>query len=419
MSEKIANLQLMNRSGYNKSISGNPWHPLLIITLCLSLLPGFSECRGQEKILTGADRTGMYLPMLKGKRVGIVANQTSVIGNTHLVDSLISLGDEVVRVGKVFSPEHGFRGEAEAGLIIEDKLDARTGLPVISLYGRNRKPSKEAITDLDIILFDIQDVGARFYTYISTLFYVMQACAENNKKLILLDRPNPNGFYVDGPVLDTAFSSFVGMHRVPVVYGMSIGEYARMINGEEWLGNNLECDLEVVPCLNYDHTMYYALPVSPSPNLPNMNSIYLYPSTCFFEGTIISEGRGTDFPFEVFGHPRLQNMYFEFVPKSIPGKSANPKLKGETCMGMDLRYLRNSRKHDQRINLSWLLLAYENYPDKKEFFIPFFEKLAGTARLRQQIMDGMTEDEIRSSWSDELAAFKKIRKEYLLYPDFE
>jgi uncharacterized protein YbbC (DUF1343 family) len=322
-------------------------------------------------------------------------------------------------IQKVFCPEHGFRGEAEAGGIIEDGLDIRTELPVISLYGRSRKPAQETLEDLDAIIFDIQDVGARFYTYISTLFYVMQACAENGKELILLDRPNPNGFYVDGPVLDTSYRSFVGMNEVPVVYGMTIGEYGQMINGEGWLGDGLVCDMEVIPCLNYDHTMYYVLPVSPSPNLPNMNAVYLYPSTCFFEGTVLSEGRGTAFPFEVFGHPLLENADFTFVPESIPGKSANPKWKGETCMGVDLRYLRNNKDHERQINLGWLMFAYENYPEKEAFFIPYFEKLAGTANLRQQIVEGMTEDEIRKGWSNELAAFKKIRKKYLLYPDFE
>ena len=396
-----------------------PGYFMVPALFCLSFLLACSHSRGQEDIRTGAERTDMYLPMLEGKRLGIVANQTSVIGSIHMVDSLISIGGEEVMIQKVFCPEHGFRGEAEAGLIIEDGLDARTGLPVISLYGRNRKPPAEALRDLDAVIFDIQDVGARFYTYISTLFYVMQACAENDKKLILLDRPNPNGFYVDGPVLDTNHRSFVGMHEVPVVYGMTIGEYGQMINGEGWLGNGLVCDMEVILCLNYDHTMQYLLPVSPSPNLPNMNSIYLYPSTCFFEGTVLSEGRGTEFPFEVFGHPLLENAYFTFVPENIPGKSTNPKWKGETCKGMDLRDLRNSTKRDRQINLGWLLFAYENYPGKENFFIPYFEKLAGTARLRLQIMEGMTEDEIRSGWSDELEAFKKIRKKYLLYPDFE
>jgi uncharacterized protein YbbC (DUF1343 family) len=396
-----------------------PGYFMVFVLFCLSFLLSCSHSRGQDDIQTGAERTDLYLPMLQGIKVGIVANQTSVIGSTHLVDSLLSLGGGETMIRKVFSPEHGFRGEAEDGQRIEDQLDAATGLPLVSLYGKNRKPAPEDIGELDAIVFDIQDVGARFYTYISTLFYVMQACAENSKPLILLDRPNPNGFYVDGPMLDTSYRSFVGMHEVPVVYGMTIGEYGQMINGEGWLGNGLICNLEVIPCLNYDHTMLYSLPVNPSPNLPNMNAIYLYPSTCFFEGTVISEGRGTDFPFEVFGHPRLGNAHFAFTPESIPGKSSRPKLKGETCMGMDLRYLRNSTKRDPQINLSWLLFAYENYPDKETFFMPYFEKLAGTARLRQQIMVGMTEDEIRASWSDGLAAFKKIRKKYLLYPDFE
>jgi uncharacterized protein YbbC (DUF1343 family) len=396
-----------------------PVHIMVIALFCGSFLLSCSHSLGQDELLTGAERTDMYLPMLEGKRLGIVANQTSVIGSTHLVDSLMSIGGRGTVIRKVFCPEHGFRGEAEAGGIIDNGMDAGTGLPVISLYGRNRKPSAGSLEDLDAIVFDIQDVGARFYTYISTLFYVMQACAENDRELILLDRPNPNGFYVDGPVLDTTYRSFVGMHEVPVVYGMTIGEYAMMINGEGWLGKNLYCDLVVIPCLAYDHSMKYILPVSPSPNLPNMNAIYLYPSTCFFEGTVISEGRGTDFPFEVFGHPDLENAYFAFTPESIHGKSENPKLKGETCLGMDLRYLRNSKERDRRINLSWLLFAYENFPEKEAFFIPYFEKLAGTAQLRQQIMDGMTGDDIRSSWTEGIAAFKKIRKKYLLYPDFE
>ena len=396
-----------------------PGYFMVPALFCLSFLLACSHSRGQDDIQTGAERTDMYLPMLEGKRLGIVANQTSVIGRIHLVDSLLSIWDGNAMIQKVFCPEHGFRGEAEAGGIIEDGLDIRTELPVISLYGRSRKPAQETLEDLDAIIFDIQDVGARFYTYISTLFYVMQACAENGKQLFLLDRPNPNGFYVDGPVLDTSYRSFVGMNEVPVVYGMTIGEYGQMINGEGWLGDGLVCDMEVIPCLNYDHTMYYVLPVSPSPNLPNMNAVYLYPSTCFFEGTVLSEGRGTAFPFEVFGHPLLENTDFTFVPESIPGKSANPKWKGETCMGVDLRYLRNNKDRERQINLGWLMFAYENYPEKEAFFIPYFEKLAGTANLRQQIVEGMTEDEIRKGWSNELAAFKKIRKKYLLYPDFE
>ena len=390
---------------------------LMLALLCTVLLPG---CQAQEPedVLTGADRTRNYLPLVQGIRLGIVANQTSMIGRTHLVDSLMAVGSGTT-IQKVFCPEHGFRGEAEAGLAVDDNTDPLTGLPVVSLYGKNRKPPAAALEDLDAMLFDLQDVGTRFYTYLSTLFYVMQACAENGKTLILLDRPNPNGFYVDGPVLDTAYRSFVGMHTVPVVHGMTLGEYARMINGEGWLGNNLVCDLQVISCKHYDHSAYYVLPVSPSPNLSNMNAIYLYPSTCFFEGTVISEGRGTDFPFEVFGHPRLENAAFTFVPESIPGKSAHPKLQGETCRGMDLRYLRNSPEREGKISLEWLLFAYENYPEKEAFFTPYFEKLAGTARLRQQITSGMTAEEIRKSWSEDIAAFKEVRKKYLLYPDFE
>ncbi len=359
---------------------------LVLALFCGSLILSCNHSQGQEKIRTGAEQTEKYLPMLAGKRLGMVANQTSVIGRVHLVDSLISGGGEEVMIQKIFCPEHGFRGEAEAGLIIQDGVDAQTGLPVISIYGSNRKPSAASLEELDAIIFDIQDVGARFYTYISTLFLVMQACAENGKELILLDRPNPNGFYVDGPMLDTSYRSFVGMNEVPVVYGMTIGEYGQMINGEGWLGNGLVCNLKVIPCLNYDHSMRYLLPVSPSPNLPNMNSVYLYPSTCFFEGTVLSEGRGTEFPFETFGHPLLENADFTFVPESIPGKSANPKLKGESCKGMDLRYLRNSKERDPQINLGWLLFAYENFPEKEAFFISYFEKLAGSAQLRQQII---------------------------------
>jgi len=389
-----------------------------VLGLISFVLLSCSLVRGPKDIITGAERTGRYLPVLEGKSIGIVANQTSMMGHTHLVDSLMSIGSGL-NIRRVFCPEHGFRGEAEAGRLIEDNRDPRTGLPVVSLYGNQRKPPATVLSDLDVIVFDIQDVGARFYTYLSTLFYVMQACAENGRQLIILDRPNPNGFYVDGPVLDTSYRSFVGMHEVPVVHGMTLGEYAQMINGEGWLGNNLVCDLMVIPCLQYDHATYYTLPVSPSPNLPNMNAVYLYPSTCFFEGTVISEGRGTPFPFEVFGHPRLENAPFTFIPQSIPGKSTHPKWEGETCRGMDLRYLRDCEQHEGRINLDWLLFAYENFPEKEAFFTPYFEKLAGTDQLRQQIMDGMTADEIRSTWSAGIKAFKETREKYLLYPDFE
>ncbi|MFC2115324.1 exo-beta-N-acetylmuramidase NamZ domain-containing protein [Bacteroidota bacterium] len=377
----------------------------------------FLACSGQDEVRTGAEQLEFYLPSLQGKRIGIVANQTSMISGTHLVDSLNSLVGEKTHTWKVFSPEHGFRGEAEYGELVDDGVDSKTGLKVISLYGRNRKPSDEDLEDIDIVLFDVQDVGVRFYTYISTLFYVMQACAENNLELMVLDRPNPNGFYVDGPVLEPEFSSFVGLHEVPVVYGMTIAEYAKMINGEGWLGEGMQCRLQVIPCLNYDHSIRYSLPVPPSPNLPNMNSVYLYPSTGFFEGTVISEGRGTDAPFEVFGHPSLMGGDYSFIPESRPGASTHPKLVGKLCRGRDLRYFRDTLDRDPCINLSWLIYAYENFPEKEKFFIPYFENLAGTSKLRQQIVDGLSETEIRASWEDDISAFRKIRQKYLMYPE--
>ena len=386
---------------------------IYIVALIILLL--FPVCSGQKEIRPGAERTEMYLPLLKDKKIGIVANQTSLIGAPHLVDSINSLGSDITLIWNVFSPEHGFRGEAEYGETVEDGVDLKTGLPVISLYGRNRKPAAGDLGELDLVLFDIQDVGVRFYTYISTLFYVMQACAENGIELLVLDRPNPNGFYVDGPVLEPEFSSFVGMHEVPVVYGMTIGEYSKMINGEGWLGGGLTCSLTVIPCENYTHHSSYILPVPPSPNLPNMNSIYLYPSTCFFEGTVVSEGRGTDAPFEVFGHPDLPGMDYSFTPVSQPGKATHPKHEGILCYGTDLRFLRDSTERSPRLNLSWLIKAYRAFPDKDNFFIPYFENLAGTAKLRRQIIDGLTEQEIRATWQDDLEAFKQVRQKYLIY----
>jgi len=389
----------------------------ILYTAALSSILLLSHCSGQEKIRPGAERFEEYLPMIQGKRIGIVANQTSMVGNTHLVDTLASLYMQNDMVFKIFSPEHGFRGEAEYGEYVRNGFDDRTGLPVISLYGKYRKPSSTDLENIDIMIFDIQDVGARFYTYISTLFYVMQSCAENDVELLLLDRPNPNGFYVDGPVLEPDFSSFAGMHEVPVVYGMTIGEYGLMINGEGWLGEGLSCRMEIIPCENYTHGSLYELPVPPSPNLPNMNSVYLYPSLCFFEGTVISEGRGTVSPFEVFGHPDLKGMDYSFTPISIPGIASNPKLEGKLCYGKDLRYLRDSTRRPPKINLSWLIKAYRDFPDKDHFFIPYFDNLAGTDGLRQQIINGLSEDQIRASWKDDLQAFRKIRKKYLIYPD--
>jgi uncharacterized protein YbbC (DUF1343 family) len=287
------------------------------------------------------------------------------------------------------------------------------------LYQESKKPDKADLEDIDVVIFDIQDVGVRFYTFISTLHYIMEACAENKKSLIVLDRPNPNGFYVDGPVLEPEYRSFVGMHEVPLVYGMTIGEYATMINGEGWLNGGLKCDLTVIPCANYDHKSKYDLPVRPSPNLPTMNGIYLYPSLCLFEGTALSVGRGTDFPFEVFGHPDMQNCNFSFVPEPKLGADTDPLLKDQVCMGVDLRYLRDAG-HDRpaRIDLQWLIFAYNHFPDKSKFFNDYFEQLAGNAVLRKQIIMGLPEEEIRDTWKEDLEKFKLIREKYLLYQDF-
>lgn len=373
-------------------------------------------CQTDQAIIPGAERTDEYLTLITGKKVAVTANQTSMMGSVHLVDSLLSLGIDVVRI---FSPEHGFRGNEDDGAMVRDGFDDRTGLPVRSLYQESLKPDKADLEDIDIVIFDIQDVGVRFYTFISTLHYVMEACAENNVPIIVLDRPNPHGFYIDGPVLEPEFRSFVGMHEVPVVYGMTIGEYAMMINGEGWLSEGLKCDLSVIPCGNYDHSSKYDLPVKPSPNLPTMNSIYLYPSVCFFEGTPFSVGRGTDFPFEVFGHPDLSDCNFTFIPESRPGSDTNPVLKGEECVGIDLRSFRNlGHSRPPKIDLQWIMFAYSQFPDKDKFFTDYFEKLAGTSILRNQIIMGLTEDEIRESWKVGLEKFQLIRREYLLYRDF-
>jgi uncharacterized protein YbbC (DUF1343 family) len=364
-------------------------------------------------IKTGAENTESYFNLLKGKKIGVVANQTSVIGNKHLVDSLLNAHYNVV---KVFSPEHGFRGTADAGEKVNNQRDAKTGLPIISLYGKNKKPTAQQLRGLDIVIFDLQDVGVRFYTYISTLHYVMEACAENNIPVIVLDRPNPNAFYIDGPVLDTNFRSFIGMHPVPVVYGMTIGEYATMINGENWLKGNIKADLTVVPLLNYAHDSLYKLPIKPSPNLPNMASVYLYPSICFLEGTEVSVGRGTDFPFQVIGFPDCPVGDFEFTP--LPNEGAKkPKFNGEKCKGFDLREEgRTFPVKYKELQLKWLLQMYNVYPDKDNFFRSSFDLLAGTDQLRKQIIKNTTEKEIKKSWQNDLNKFKSIRKKYLLYP---
>lgn len=372
----------------------------------------------QQVVLPGIGNYELYRADLVGKKVGIVANQTSVVilpevkGERHSVDFLREQG---VRIEKIFCPEHGFRGNADAGEQIGDERDPATGLPIISLYGKKKKPLPEDLKGIDILIFDMQDVGVRFFTYISTLHYVLEACAENRIPVIVMDRPNPNAFYVDGPVLEMKYRSFVGMHPVPVVYGMSIGEYARMINGEGWLKEGLTCELKVIPCQHWSREKIVDLPRKPSPNLPDGVSILLYPSVCFFEGTVVSEGRGTRIPFQVFGHPDLKNMPDRFVPVSIPGMSKSPKCEGKTCYGRKLTSFYEEVKKGKRLRLDWLIEAYRNYQGTVPFFTAFFEKLAGTARLRQDIMAGKSEAEIRNSWQTELEKFKEIRGKYLIY----
>lgn len=365
------------------------------------------------RIGCGAERMHLYLDNLKGKSVGVVVNQTSIVQNVHLVDSLISLG---VNVKKIFSPEHGFRGMADAGEKVDDNIDQTTGLEIISLYGKNKKPDAKQLEDIDILVFDIQDVGVRFYTYISTLHYVMEAAAENDIPLIVLDRPNPNAHYIDGPVLDTAFRSFVGMHTVPVVYGMTIGEYAFMINGEGWLNEGIQCRLKIIPCMNYHHDIRYILPVKPSPNLPNGLSVVLYPSLCFFEGTTVSVGRGTEMPFQIYGHPESNRSPFSFVPKSGPG-SKYPKHENKECYGYDLR---NQIPVRDRLDLSHILKMYHDskYEDYSFFNDNnFFDKLAGSAALKKMIKLGYSEEEIRMTWQEDLTRFKEIRSNYLIYEE--
>ena len=371
------------------------------------------------RLQMGAEKLNQYLPILSGSRVALVVNQTSTIGSQHLVDVLLAQG---VAVKKVFAPEHGFRGTADAGEKVNNSRDSRTGLPIVSLYGKSKKPSPEHLAGIDLVIFDIQDVGARFYTYISTMHYVMEACAEQGKKMVVLDRPNPNGHYVDGPILEPAYKSFVGMHPIPVVHGMTVGELARMINGERWLKNGVRCDLTVVPCDAYTHRTIYHLPIKPSPNLPNSRSIYLYPSLCFFEGTAISVGRGTDKQFQLIGAPQLsaQRMPYQFTPVSKAG-AKYPKHQNKTCNGFDLSMMRLESFYGQnQLDLKWLIQVYQDFPNKSAFFNKnnFFDKLAGTAQLRQQIIAGTPEHQIRASWEPALSQFKAKRNQYLLYPDF-
>ena len=378
-----------------------------------------NSINSQSNVIVGAERTDLYLEGILNKKVGLVANQTSKIKKEHLVDVLLNEGVNVV---KVFSPEHGFRGKSDAGEKVRDEIDLQTGLPIYSLYGKTkRKPSKEILKDIDVIIFDLQDVGVRFYTYISSLHYVMEACAENNVNLIILDRPNPNGFYIDGPILDLEFRSFVGMHPVPVVHGMTIGEYANMINGEKWLNNMIQCSLNVIPCLNYDHSTRYILPIPPSPNLPNMRSIYLYPSLCFFEGTNVSIGRGTDFPFQVFGAPYFNKTQFSFTPQATYG-AKNPKHKQKTCYGLDLRILPiDSLQNINKLNLKWLVNSYKLSKESEVFFNKnnFFNLLAGSDKLMNLVKGGANASHIYDTYQKDLRDYKIIRKRYLIYKDFE
>lgn len=365
-----------------------------------------------KKLEVGAEQFFQYEKYLKGKRVGLVVNQTSIVGpsQTHLLDTLLG---RKINIVKIFSPEHGFRGNAEAGEKVANDKDGKTGLPIISLYGSNKKPSKESLLDVDVLIFDIQDVGARFFTYISTMHYAIQACAEYGKTLIVLDRPNPNGHYVAGPVLDLKFKSFIGMHPIPIVHGLTVAELAQMINGERWLDSNRNCNLVVVPVKNYDHKTPYNLPIKPSPNLPNAQSILLYPTLCLFEGTAISSGRGTDKPFQIFGGPDAALGTFTFTPIGIAGVAKNPMHENKLCYGKDLTASR------EKFTLKYLIECYEKSADKEHFFIPFFSKLAGNDVLAKQIKAGESEEAITQSWAKELEVYKSKRKKYLLYKDFE
>ena len=365
-------------------------------------------------VIPGAYQFSKYVPSLKGLKVAIVANHTSMIGNVHLVDTLLA---QDVKVKKIFAPEHGFRGNAANGEHINNSIDKKSGLPIVSLYGKQKKPSSKELKGIDAIIFDMQDVGVRYYTYLTTMHYIMEACAENNISLWILDRPNPNGHYIDGPVLDPKFTqSMVGLHPIPLVHGMTLGELAMMIKGEKWISKANKLSLFVVPVKHYDHNTEYQLPNAPSPNLPTPASIILYPSLGLFEGTIMSMGRGTQWPFEVLGAPWFHEGKFQFTPNDIPGKAINPPYKGQLCKGLHLdNFAYDYLKDYQKIYLLWMLEMYKSYGSKPEFFNSFFDKLAGTPDLKKQIIEGKTEAEIRASWESELQQFKKIRRNYLIY----
>jgi uncharacterized protein YbbC (DUF1343 family) len=370
---------------------------------------------GAAQVRCGADRTEAYLPLLKNKDIAVIANRASIIGKENLVDSLVRCGIHVVRI---FCPEHGFRKYEEAGKSISGSTDAVTGIQIVSLYGKKKKPASEDLGDVDLLLFDLQDVGVRCFTYLSTLSYAMEACAENRIPMMVLDRPNPNGFYIDGPVLDSGYISFVGLHPVPLVYGMTIGEYAQMVNEEGWLKSGMICELQVIRMENYTHHTDYVLPEPPSPNLRNRNAILLYPSLCLFEGTSVSVGRGTDFPFEIFGSPAMKGFSFSFTPMENKAAGNTPLYSGQVCFGSDLRnfYDKNPGMKG-KINLAWLVKSFADNGKNPGFFNPFFDKLAGDPLLKQQILNGASEEDIRRSWAEKTEGFREIRKKYLLYPD--
>lgn len=406
----------------------NAFMKTLLILACFAACTALTapDSRKSESsagpLKTGAEQTEKYFPLLKGKRIALLANPTTIIGHRHLVDSLQSAGFDIK---KVFGPEHGFRGNASNGAKVKDEIDAATGLKLISLYGAKRKPGAEELADVDIVIFDIQDVGCRFYTYINVLRDVMEGCAEQGKELLVLDRPNPNGYLVDGPILDMKLKSGIGQFPIPIAHGMTIGEFAQMINGEHWLPNNLQCKLTVIPLANYNHNMAYTLPVPPSPNLNTQQSILLYPSICLFEGTIISQGRGTDSSFNVLGAPLLKGKYdFSFTPRSIPGKSETPLHMGEACYGLNLyQYDTDKLRKSGKLALGWMMELYKAYPDKARFFdmsqskqMGNIDKLAGVTAFKEQIVAGVDEKTIRASWEPGLSTYKKMRKKYLLYP---
>lgn len=394
--------------------------PLLVLAYSAYRQPDHTATNGKT-LQTGAEQTAKYLPYLKGKRIGILGNQTSVIGKTHLVDSLKSLGVNIV---KVFGPEHGFRGNASAGVRVQDEVDSATRIPIVSLYGPKRKPSREDMASLDLMIYDVQDVGCRFYTNINVLADVMEACAENNKELLILDRPNPNAYFIDGPVLDMKLKSGIGKFPIPITHGMTIGEFAQMINGEGWLPNKKKCKIKIILVTNYTHDTPYTLPVKPSPNLNTQQSVMLYPSLCWFEGTVVSQGRGTYFPFAVLGNPLLKDKYsFSFTPVGIKGMAETPLHMNQPCYGLDLRnYDLTKLRKEKKLNIQWIIEMYRAYPNKEKFFdfrqskeMGNIDFRTGDSKFKEQIAAGVSEEEIRKSWEPGLSNYKKMRKKYVIY----